>query len=123
VADVEVLLEVVAQRHEYERAPAARPVLRSALATFEQLGASPWADRAEQELLATGETVQRRDVDARESLTSQERQVTRLLAGGRTTLEAAAAMFLSPKTVEYHLRHVYLKLGIRSRAELAERFR
>jgi DNA-binding CsgD family transcriptional regulator len=55
-------------------------------------------------------------------LTPQERQIAQLLAQGRTTREAAAALFLSPKTVEYHLRHVYLKLGIRSRAALAEAF-
>jgi DNA-binding CsgD family transcriptional regulator len=54
-------------------------------------------------------------------LTSQELQVSLLLAEGRTTREAAAALFLSPKTVEYHLRKVYTKLGIRSRAELADR--
>ena len=109
-------------RRSRQRA-AARPVLRSALASFELLGAAPWADRAEQELLATGETVRRRNLDARDSLTPQERQVARLLAEGRTTRQAAAALFLSPKTVEYHLRHVYLKLGIRSRAELTEQFR
>jgi DNA-binding CsgD family transcriptional regulator len=51
-------------------------------------------------------------------LTPQELQIARMLGSGRTTREAAAALFLSPKTVEYHLRHVYSKLGIRSRAEL-----
>ena len=54
------------------------------------------------------------------ALTPQELQVSLLLADGRTTREAAAALFLSPKTVEYHLRKVYTKLGVRSRAELAE---
>jgi DNA-binding CsgD family transcriptional regulator len=98
----------------------ARPLLRSALATFERLGAAPWADRAAQELQATGETVHRHAVDGHEELTPQERQIAQLLASGRTTREAAAALFISPKTVEYHLRHVYLKLDIRSRAELAE---
>ena len=71
------------------------------------------------ELEATGETVRRRGADAREALTPQERQIARLLAGGQTTRQAAATLFLSPKTVEYHLRHVYLKLGIGSRGELA----
>lgn len=97
----------------------ARPHLREALATFEQLGATPWADRAAAELDATGETAVRRDAGAVTALTPQERQIAALLADGHTTREAAAALFLSPKTVEYHLRHVYLKLGIRSREELA----
>ncbi len=97
----------------------ARPVLRSALDTFELLGAQQWAEQTAVELEATGETVRRRGVDAREALTPQERQISRLLASGQTTRQAAATLFLSPKTVEYHLRHVYLKLGIGSRAELA----
>ncbi len=101
---------------------AARPPLRAALETFERLGATPWAERAAQELAATGETVRRREASAMDELTPQERQIAQLLARGRTTREAAAALFLSPKTVEYHLRHVYLKLDIRSRSELAQRF-
>ncbi len=99
----------------------ARPVLRAALETFEQLGAQPWAERAAQEVEATGEVARRRDADPTEHLTPQERQVAQLLAGGRTTRETAAALFLSPKTVEYHLHNVYVKLDIRSRTELAER--
>lgn len=97
----------------------ARPLLRTALDGFESLGAAPWADRAASELRATGETAQRRGANALDGLTPQELQVARMLAEGRSTREAAAALFLSPKTVEYHLRHVYGKLGIRSRAELA----
>ncbi len=108
-------------RRERQRV-AARPLLRSALRSFEQLGATPWADRAAQELGATGETVQRRQAHVVDDLTPQERQIAQLLAAGRTTREAAAALFISPKTVEYHLRHVYLKLDIRSRAALAELF-
>jgi DNA-binding CsgD family transcriptional regulator len=100
----------------------ARPLLRSALESFEHLGATPWADRAASELLATGEHVHRREAEAMDELTSQERQIAQLLSEGRTTREAAAALFISPKTVEYHLRHVYLKLGIRSRASLAQLF-
>jgi DNA-binding CsgD family transcriptional regulator len=102
---------------------AARPLLRSALRSFEELGATPWADRAAQELEATGETAHRRLTQVRDTLTPQERQIAQLLAQGRTTREAAAALFISPKTVEYHLRHVYLKLDIRSRAALTEMFR
>lgn len=97
----------------------ARPHLRAALATFERLGAVPWADQAAAELRATGETAQRRSATGLDHLTPQELQVARMLAGGRTTREAAAALFLSPKTIEYHLRNVYLKLGVRSRSELA----
>jgi DNA-binding CsgD family transcriptional regulator len=97
----------------------ARPHLRSAFATFERLGAVPWADRAAVELRATGETAQRRSTTGLDHLTPQELQVARMLGSGRTTREAAAALFLSPKTIEYHLRNVYLKLGVRSRTELA----
>ncbi len=97
----------------------ARPVLRSALETFERLGAVPWADQAAAELDATGEQAMRRGSGVLGGLTPQERQIAVLLAAGRTTREAALALFLSPKTVEYHLRHVYLKLGIHSREELA----
>lgn len=100
----------------------ARPLLCAALETFDLLGAAPWADRAAQELAATGETVQRGPLGSRVELTPQEQRIALLLAQGRTTRQAAAGLFLSPKTVEYHLRHVYLKLGISSRAELTERF-
>ena len=87
---------------------------------FERLGARPWAEQARAELAATGETARRRDASTLDDLTPQELQIARLLAGGMTTREAAAAVFLSPKTVEYHLRHTYRKLGIRSRDALAE---
>ena len=64
-----------------------------------------------------------RDAGGINDLTPQELQIALLLAGGKTTRETAAALFLSPKTVEYHLRHVYQRLGIHSRDELAERMR
>jgi DNA-binding CsgD family transcriptional regulator len=98
----------------------AREELRTAMATFEALGAVPWADQASAELAASGETARRRDASTLDDLTPQELQIARLLAGGKTTREAAAAVFLSPKTIEYHLRNVYRKLGIRSRDELAQ---
>ena len=98
----------------------AREQLRAALEVFERLGSKPWADQATVELEATGETARRRDASTLDELTPQERQIARLLAEGKTTREAAAAVFLSPKTVEYHLSHVYRKLGIRSRQELRE---
>lgn len=97
----------------------ARPHLRSALATFEKLRATRWAELSAAELEATGESVPRREPSDVAVLTPQELQISLLLAEGRTTREVAAALFLSPKTVEYHLRKVYTKLGIRSRAELA----
>jgi DNA-binding CsgD family transcriptional regulator len=101
----------------------AREELRTAFESFESLGAESWAEQARAELAATGETARRRDVSTLGELTPQELQIARLLADGRTTREAAAAVFLSPKTVEYHLRNVYRKLGIHSRDELAETLR
>ncbi|MGA8046332.1 MAG: helix-turn-helix transcriptional regulator, partial [Dermatophilaceae bacterium] len=106
------------RRHRRE----SRTHLRAALAAFEGLGAGNRADQAAQELSATGEEVQRRGASILAALTPQERQIAELLAEGRTTRQAAAAVFLSPKTVEYHLRHVYEKLGINSRDGLAAVF-
>jgi DNA-binding CsgD family transcriptional regulator len=108
-------------RRERKRVKA-REQLRAALEGFEGLGAHPWADQAGAELAATGESARRRDVSTLDQLTPQELQIARLLAGGMTTREAAAAVFLSPKTIEYHLGHVYRKLGIHSREELAAAF-
>jgi len=96
----------------------ARNQLRSALKVFDQLGAAPWAERALAELEASGETARVRDDSHRQQLTPQELQVALTLAEGATTREAAARLYLSPKTVEYHLRHVYDKLEVRSRDEL-----
>lgn len=98
----------------------AREQLRAAADTFERLEAWPWADRARAELAATGETRRRRGPSTVGELTPQELQIALLLTAGRTTRETAAALFLSPKTVEYHLRHIYQKLGIHSRDELAQ---
>jgi DNA-binding CsgD family transcriptional regulator len=99
----------------------AREELRAAVEAFEALDARPWVDQARTELEATGATVRRRDPSTIDDLTPQELQIAMLLAGGRTTRETAAALFLSPKTVEYHLRHVYQKLGVNSRDALADR--
>jgi len=98
----------------------AREQLRLAVEAFERLDARPWAEQARAELAATGETLRRRDPSTVDELTPQELQIALLLAGGRTTREAAATLFLSPKTIEYHLRHVYLKLDVHSREELAD---
>lgn len=97
----------------------AREQLRAAIDTFDSLGARSWLEQATAELAATGETARRRDVSTLDQLTPQELRIARLLAAGKTTRETAAAVFLSPKTVEYHLGHVYSKLGINSRDELA----
>ncbi len=99
----------------------AREQLRAAVDTFDDLDARPWADRARAELAATGETRRPRDGSGINELTPQELQIALLLAAGKTTRETAAALFLSPKTVDYHLRHVYQRLGIHSRDELAQR--
>ena len=101
----------------------ARAPLRRALATFERIGAEPWAEQARRELRATGERARRRVPEAMHQLTPQEVQVAAQVAGGATNREAAAALFVSPKTIEAHLARVYRKLGIRSRTELARRLR
>ena len=78
----------------------------------------PWAGRAEAELRATGETVRKRDPSHCDQLTPQELQIAGLVAEGLTNREIAAQLFLSPRTVDYHLRKVFTKLGIASRTEL-----
>ncbi|WP_314173450.1 helix-turn-helix transcriptional regulator [Streptomyces winkii] len=96
----------------------ARTRLRAALEEFELLGAAAWARRAREELRATGETVRRRDPHALESLTPKELQVVEAVGQGHTNREAAAQLFISPRTVDDHLRKVFRKLGISSRTEL-----
>jgi DNA-binding CsgD family transcriptional regulator len=97
----------------------ARAQLRGAAEIFSALDARPWDERARAELEATGEALRRGEPNTVDELTPQELQIALMLACGRTTRETAAALFLSPKTIEYHLHHVYLKLGIHSREELA----
>jgi DNA-binding CsgD family transcriptional regulator len=96
----------------------AREQLRAALDIFDHLGAAPWSDMARAELAATGATARRRNPATLNALTPQELQVALRIAEGRTTREAASALFLSSKTIEYHLRGVYRKLAIASRSEL-----
>ena len=96
----------------------AREHLRAALATFEELGAAPLAERAAQELRASGETARRREAASSDELTPQERQVASLVRQGLSNRDAAAQLFLSPRTVDFHLRNVFHKLGVTSRAEL-----
>ncbi|QEU95397.1 LuxR C-terminal-related transcriptional regulator [Streptomyces kanamyceticus] len=99
----------------------ARTPLRSALDTFELLAAAPWAERTRAELRATGESRARRGggLAPLEHLTPQERQVVRLAATGMTNRDIGAQLFLSPRTVGYHLYNAYPKLGVASRGELA----
>jgi len=99
----------------------ARRWLRAAQATFLALGSRPWARQAEVELAATTEST-RSTVPGVEELTSQELEVARRVATGAQNREVAAALFLSPKTIEFHLGNVFGKLGVRSRTELANRF-
>jgi DNA-binding CsgD family transcriptional regulator len=100
----------------------ARTHLRQALAVFDQLGARPWAEKARSELRASGETIRAHDVTARDELTPQELKVALVIAEGASNQEAAAALFLSPKTIEAHLGRAYRKLGIHSRGELIRHF-
>ena len=103
----------------FRRRAKARAELTTALAVFERLGAAPWADRTRAELRATGLQVGRRGVPEQQRLTPQELRVALVVAEGLPNAEAAAHLFLSAKTVEYHLSSVYRKLGIRSRSQLA----
>ena len=97
----------------------ARAQLKAAYAAFDAMGAQGFAERARRELLATGETVRKRTIDARDELTPQEAQIARLAAERLTNPEIAAQLYLSHRTVEYHLHKVFTKLGISSRRELA----
>jgi DNA-binding CsgD family transcriptional regulator/tetratricopeptide (TPR) repeat protein len=100
----------------------ARGPLQDAAALFERLGARPWLARAEAEIAATGAVrAPRPDGPGLESLTPQEFQIARLVGDGLNNLEAAAALFISRKTVEAHLTRIYRKIGVRSRTDLARR--
>ena len=96
----------------------ARDQLRTAHEMFSRFGAEAFAERARRELLATGETARKRTDETREVLTPQEAQIARLAADGQTNPQIGAELFISPRTVEYHLRKVFPKLDISSRKEL-----
>lgn len=102
-----------------QRPTRARQILTDALGTFTRLGARSWAQRADAELRATGIASRPRHKHAQTQLTPQELQVALVVAEGATNVEAAAQLFLSAKTIEYHLSNIYRKLGIRSRTQLA----
>ncbi|WP_395657131.1 AAA family ATPase [Nocardioides sp.] len=103
----------------HRRRTDARVPLRDALDTFETLGADLWAERARQELRASGETARRGDDLVPTGLTAQESQVAGLVRQGLSNKDVAARLFISPRTVDFHLRNVFTKLGISSRTELA----
>jgi len=104
-------------RREHRRVDA-REQLRVAYAMLSDMGMEAFAERARRELLATGETVRKRTVETLDELTPQEVQVARLAAGGQTNPQIGAQLFLSPRTVEWHLSKVFGKLGVSSRKEL-----
>nr|WP_313884250.1 AAA family ATPase [Streptomyces cynarae] len=95
-----------------------RVQLRFAYEAFNRFGADGFADRARKELLTTGETARRRTIGADTELTGQEAQVARLARDGHTNQEIAAQLFISPRTVEWHLGNVFAKLGVSSRRQL-----
>jgi DNA-binding CsgD family transcriptional regulator len=99
----------------------AREHLRGALGVFHSIGAEPWERRAQTELRASGARLRRPDTSPPDELTPQELQVALVVADGVTNREAAARLFLSPKTIEVHLSRAYRKLGVRSRTELSRR--
>ena len=96
----------------------ARHQLRAAHQMLTAMGVAGFAERARRELAATGETVRKQDAETRDELTAQEAQIARLAADGRTNPEIGAELFISGRTVEWHLRKVYPKLGVSSRAQL-----
>jgi DNA-binding CsgD family transcriptional regulator len=96
----------------------ARVELRKAYDMFDSMGAKTFAERARLELEATGERARTARVDSASDLTVRELQIARLAANGLTSREIASQLFISPHTVEYHLRRVFQKLGVRSRIHL-----
>jgi ATP/maltotriose-dependent transcriptional regulator MalT len=96
----------------------ARAQLRTAFGMFDAIGMEAFAERTRRELLATGETVRKRNAETRDQLTPQEAQIARLARSGQSNAEIGAQLFLSTRTVEWHLRKVFTKLGISSRRQL-----
>jgi DNA-binding NarL/FixJ family response regulator len=96
----------------------AREQLRAAHDTLSRIGAQAFAERARRELLATGETARRRTADTKHALTPQEAQIARLARDGLSNADIGAQLFISPRTVQYHLHKVYAKLAIPSRNQL-----
>ena len=97
----------------------AREQLRGAYEMLTAMGIAGFAERARRELLATGETVRKRTIETAGQLTPQEAQIARLAGQGLTNTEIGGELFLSPRTVEWHLRKIFIKLGISSRRQLS----
>ena len=98
----------------------ARGQLRTAHELLSAMGAKAFAERAARELRATGEHPRKRNAQPTDALTAQELQIARLVATGATSREVAAQLFLSPRTIEAHLRNIFRKLGITSRRQLKD---
>jgi ATP/maltotriose-dependent transcriptional regulator MalT len=96
----------------------AREQLRTAHEMLAAIGMEAFAQRARRELIATGEKVRKRSPETRDELTAQEEQIARLARDGLSNLEIGAQLFISARTVEWHLRKVFTKLGISSRRQL-----
>ena len=96
----------------------AREQLRRAHEMLSDMGAEAFAERARRELAATGKTVRKRSVETRDQLTAQDAQIARLARDGLSNPEIGARLFISPRTVEYHLHKVFAKLRIGSRIQL-----
>ena len=106
--------------HREHRRADARAQLHAAHDQFTSMGMQAFAERAREELLATGETVGKPTLETRDELTAQQRQIARLARDGLSNPEIGARLFLSPRTVEWHLHKVFAKLSIRSRRELVD---
>jgi len=102
-----------------KRRAEARPHLRAAYTQFEEMGAAGFAERTRLELVATGETARKRSPETRNKLTPQEAQIATLASRGATNPEIASKLFISPNTVDYHLRKIFRKLDVTSRRHLA----
>ncbi|MEZ0070826.1 AAA family ATPase [Planotetraspora sp. GP83] len=98
----------------------ARTQLKQAFADFTEMGADGFAERARHELLATGEKVRKRTADTVDDLTPQEEHIARLAKAGRTNMEIGAELYISARTVEWHLRKIFAKLGVSSRRQLRD---